>query len=181
MNKIIIALSIIVPLLVAILFFTVKIESSSTWVHNLPLFNASINGTTAIVLVMAVFFIKKGNEKWHKRLMGVSFVLGALFLISYIIYHASVPSTKFGDINGDGIIQPSELAQIGSMRYIYLGILLSHILMAVAALPFILTAFVYGLKDQRTKHKKIVRFTFPIWLYVSITGVIVYLFISPYY
>ena len=182
MNKIVIGiLSVVVPSLVAILFFAIKTETEAEWVYMLPTINAFFNGTTAVVLVLAVYFIKSGNEKAHKQLMQMAFVLGALFLVSYIIYHASVPSTKFGDSNGDGILQAEELAAIGSMRVVYLGILLSHILMAVIALPLILFAFVFALTDKRDKHRKIVRFTFPIWLYVSITGVVVYLLISPYY
>ncbi len=182
MNKlVIIGLSVVVPLLVAILFFTIESESEAVWVHSLPLVNASLNGTTAIVLMLAVFFIKRGNEQVHKRLMLTAFVLGVLFLGSYVTYHASVPSTKFGDVNGDGVVDANELLEIGSMRMVYLGLLLSHILMAVAALPLILMAFNYGLKGDRAKHRKMVKFTFPVWLYVAITGVLVYLLISPYY
>jgi len=182
MNKyIIIALSIIVPSLVAVLFFTTDSESSAAWVHNLPGVNATLNGSTAIILVLAVYFIKQGKEVVHKRLMGVAFVLGVLFLLSYVTYHASVPSTKFGDANGDGVVDANELLEIGSLRIAYLGLLISHIIMAVVALPLILLAFNYGLKNDRVKHRKYVRFTFPVWLYVSVTGVLVYLLISPYY
>ena len=182
MNKIIIGvLSVIVPSLVALLFFNVNTYSEAAWVYYLPSLNAILNGTTAVVLVLAVYFIKKGNEKMHQNLMQLAFVLGALFLMSYIVYHASVPSTKFGDSNGDGILQPEELLKIGISRTVYLVVLLSHIVAALIALPLILTAFVYALTDKREKHKRIVRFTFPVWLYVSITGVGVYLLISPYY
>ncbi len=182
MNKfIIIALSIIVPGLVAVLFFTTETETSATWVRSLPLVNATLNGSTAVILVLAVYFIKQGNEVVHKRLMGTAFVLGVLFLVSYVTYHASVPSTKFGDVNGDGIVDTAELIEIGSLRIAYLGLLISHIIMAVVALPLILLAFNYGLKGDRDKHRKYVKFTFPVWLYVAITGVLVYLLISPYY
>lgn len=182
MNKyIIIILSIIVPSLVAILFFTTDSTSSATWVNSLPLVNATLNGSTAIILVLAVYFIKQGNEVIHKRLMVTAFALGVLFMVSYVTYHASVPSTKFGDANGDGLVDAGELFEIGSMRMVYLGLLLSHILMAVVALPLILLAFNYGLKNDRVKHRKYVRFTFPVWLYVAFTGVLVYLLISPYY
>ena len=178
---IIIALSIIVPVLVATLFVTTKSDSAATCVHNLPLLNAIFNGSTATILVLAVYFVKQGNELAHKRLMGIAFVLGVLFMVSYVTYHASVPSTKFGDANGDGVVDAHELLEIGSMRVVYLGVLLSHILMAVVALPLILIAFNYGLKNDRVKHRKFVKFTFPVWLYVSITGVVVYFLISPYY
>lgn len=182
MNKVVIGiLSVVVPLLVAILFFTTKTELDAAWLHMLPAVNATLNGTTAIILLLAFYSIKNKNEKRHEKLMKTAFVLGALFLISYVLYHATVPSTKYGDLNGDGILQTSELAAAGTMRSVYLGLLLSHILTAVVALPLILTAFVYALNNKRDKHRKIVKFTFPIWLYVSITGVLVYLMINPYY
>lgn len=182
MNKtIIIILSIVVPLVIATLFFSINTATDALWIHSLPLVNAVINGVCALVLVSAVYFIKSGNENTHKALMKLAFVLGFLFIISYVTYHASVPSTKFGDLNGNGVLETIELEEIGSMRIVYLALLLSHILMAVLALPLILTAFAYGLKGERVKHKKIVKFTFPVWLYVSITGVLVYLLISPYY
>jgi len=182
MNKyIIIIFSVVVPVLIAALFFTIDTATNAQWVHSLPLVNASINGANAIVLIMAVYFVKNGNEQFHKLLMKVAFVLGLLFMVSYVTYHSSVPSTVFGDINGDGTLQDIERAEIGGMRTVYIVLLLSHILMAAMALPLILTAFAYALKDNREKHRKIVRFTFPVWLYVSITGVIVYLLISPYY
>lgn len=113
--------------------------------------------------------------------MSSAFVLGSLFLISYIIYHATIDSTVFGDINGDGIVSEDELAEIGMLRRVYLFVLLSHILLSIVVVPFVLFAFYYSLTDKIEKHKKVVKFTFPIWLYVSITGVIAYLFISPYY
>ena len=182
MNKIVIGiLSVVVPLVIALLFFTIETATTADWIHSLPLVNASLNASTAITLIMAVYFIKNGNEIVHKRLMAIAFFLGVLFMVSYITYHSAVPSTRFGDINGDGTVDANELLQIGSMRLVYLGLLLSHILMAVIALPLILTAFTYGLKGNREKHRKIVRFAFPVWLYVSVTGVLVYLFISPYY
>lgn len=182
MNKIVIGvLSVAVPLLVALLFFNVKSEANAAWLHMLPTVNASLNGTTTIVLIAALVFIKNGNEKRHKQMMKLAFVLGSLFLVSYILYHASVPSTIFGDTNGDGILQPSEKLAVGTMRSLYLGVLLSHILLAVIALPLILMAFYYALNNNRAKHRKIVKFTFPIWMYVSITGVLVYILISPYY
>lgn len=182
MNKtIIIIFSLVVPILIATLFITIDTQTDVLWVHFLPLVNALLNATTAVVLVLAVYLIKNGNEKAHKLLMKIAFVLGLLFMVSYVTYHSSVPSTIFGDINGDGELQVSEKIEIGAIRTVYIVLLLSHILMAVVALPLILTAFMYALKDNREKHKKIVRFTFPVWLYVSITGVLVYVLISPYY
>lgn len=182
MNKVVIAvLSIAVPLVVALLFFNVKTEAEAAWLHLLPVVNAGLNGTTSVVLIAALYFIKNGNEKKHQQMMKLAFVLGALFLASYVLYHATVPTTIFGDINGDGILQSSEKLDVGTLRSFYLGILLSHILLAVIALPMILMAFYYGLNNKRTQHKKLVRFAFPIWMYVSVTGVLVYILISPYY
>lgn len=182
MNKIIIGiLSVAIPVVVALLFFTTKTEVDIEWLHKLPALNATLNGTTSVVLLLALYFIKNGNEKRHEQMMKLAFVLGAMFLVSYVLYHATVPSTLFGDSNGDGTLQSSEKLSVGSMRSVYLGILLSHILLAVIALPLILTAFFHGLKGNRVKHRKIVKFTFPIWMYVSLTGVVVYFLISPYY
>lgn len=182
MNKYaIIIFSVVVPVLIAVLFFTVDTSTDAEWIHNLPMLNASLNGVSAVVLILAVYFVKNGNEHFHKLLMKLAFVLGLLFMVSYVTYHSSVPSTVFGDSSGDGILQDIEKAEIGGLRTGYIVLLLSHILMAAMALPLILTAFAYALKDNREKHRKIVRFTFPVWLYVSITGVIVYLLISPYY
>ncbi len=173
--------SIIVPLLVAFLFFTTQGSKAPDWVHYLPLLNACINGTTALLLIVAIRQVKNGNKKLHQRLMTIAFVLGVVFLVSYVTYHALVPSTRYGDINHDGVLQVAEKQAAGALRTIYLGLLLSHILAAVAALPFILTAFTFALKQEFAKHRKWVRFAFPLWLYVAITGVAVYVMISPYY
>lgn len=180
--RLITIVSIVIPIAVAILLFMpVKILSGSDWVKLLPHINAAINSITAILLVSAVVMIKKGNIEMHKKLMTSAFILGSLFLISYIIYHATIDSTVFGDTNGDGLVSEEELATVGIMRRVYLIVLLSHILLSIVVVPFVLFAFYYSLTDKIEKHKRIVKFTFPIWLYVSITGVIAYLFISPYY
>ncbi len=182
MNKyVIIIFSVLVPVLIGTLFFTIDSTTDAQWVYYLPVVNALLNGINAVVLVLAVYFVKNGNEKVHKMLMQTAFVLGLLFMVSYVTYHSSVPSTVFGDINGDGTLQDIERAETGGMRTVYIVLLLSHIVMAAMALPLILTAFTYALKDNREKHRKIVRFTFPVWLYVSFTGVLVYILISPYY
>lgn len=174
-------LSFAIPVVVAILIFVPQKLSLGSWVKLLPHINAVINSLTSVFLLLAVYFIKKGNIRIHKQLMSYALVLGSLFLVSYVLYHSSVPSTKFGDINHDGVVQDSELTQLGSSRTIYLAFLLSHIGLSIVVVPFVLLAFYYSLSAQIDKHKKIVRFTFPIWLYVSVTGVIVYFMISPYY
>jgi putative membrane protein len=182
-NKaIIIIISVLVPMLVAFLFVNTEEQALvSGWIYRLPHLNALINGSTAIILMLGVWLIKNGNEKWHRVAMLTAFVLGAVFLVSYIIYHSSVPSTVFGDINHDNELDVSELAMLGNMRLIYLILLLAHILMAIVALPFVLLAVYYAIIDNRTKHRKIVRYTFPVWLFVAISGVLVYFMISPYY
>jgi len=179
---IIIAISVIVPTVVALLFlFTTDTISGNSWIRQLPLLNVSINSLTAIVLVLAVIMIKRGKEKAHRSLMLTAFLLGAIFLVSYITYHASVPSTVFGDVDHDGVLSASEQDLLGNSRVIYLVILLAHILMAITGLPLVLLAVYYGLTDNRKAHKKVVRFTFPVWLFISLSGVVVYFLISPFY
>ena len=182
-NKIIlIVISILVPAVVASLFLFRTTEANlGSWVYSLPQLNVTLNATTIVLLIAALIMIKKGKEKAHRNLMLTALFLGTLFLISYITYHASVPSTVYGDLNHDHTLSQSELMVVGSWRSVYLVLLLSHILVAVSGLPLVLIAVYHGLKGNRTAHKKIVKFTFPVWLYISITGVIVYFLISPYY
>lgn len=161
-------IAILVPLVVAVLLFMPsKLDVASEWVFFLPHLNAVINTAATVALVLALVFIKKNNIELHKASMTVAFGLGAVFLVSYVIYHASAESTVFG---GEGWIRP-----------VYYFILISHIILAAIALFPILLAYYYGYTDQRAKHKKIVKFAYPIWLYVTVTGVLVYLMISPYY
>ena len=147
----------------------------------LPKLNAILNGTCSVLLLVSLYFIRQGKITIHKRINILAFSLSSLFLVSYIIFHWLAPETKFGDLNGDHIVSPDEKAAAGSARYIYYVILISHIILAAGVLPLILLSFYRGLQMQVAKHKKLVRWTFPIWLYVTVTGVIVYLLISPYY
>lgn len=180
--RIIYAISILIPLVVAILLFLPsKLDLDITWVKMLPGFHALVNSLTVVVLLAALIAIKKQNIELHRKLMMSAFFLGLLFLISYVLYHSSVDSVKFGDLDHDGIVSSEEKEIAGGTRMMYLGILASHILLSIAVVPFVLLAFYYALTDQINKHKKIVKFTFPVWMYVSITGVIVYLLIKPYY
>jgi putative membrane protein len=161
-------IAVIVPILVAILLFMPsKIEVASDWVYFLPHLNAVINSAATVALIAGVMFIKNGKIDYHRAAMTAAFGLGAIFLVSYVIYHATAESTTFG---GEGWIRP-----------VYYFILITHIVFAAVALFPILLAYYYGYTDQRAKHKKVVKFAFPIWLYVTVTGVIVYLMISPYY
>jgi putative membrane protein len=175
-------ISVLIPVVVALLLFVPQTgKLGDIDVSILPHINALLNSATAACLIVAYFFIKNRNEELHRRLMMTAFVLSCLFLVSYVVYHFQAPSTKFGDINGDGILSETELAEVGIMRGIYLIILLTHILLAIVVVPFVLIAFYFALSKQINRHRKIVKFAFPIWLYVAITGVIVYLMISPYY
>ncbi|MFP4089721.1 MAG: DUF420 domain-containing protein [Cyclobacteriaceae bacterium] len=180
--KLIWVLSLVVPLLVAVLLFMpTKLDLGGDWVKWLPHFNAVINSATSLALIAGLVYIKQKKIKQHRNSMMAAFVLGGLFLISYVIYHSTSESTVFGDINGNGLLEASESAAIGSQRIVYLVILLSHIVLAAIVLPFVLLALYYALANKIERHRKVVRFAYPIWLYVSVSGVIVYLMISPYY
>lgn len=164
----IVGISIVIPLAVAVLLFMpTKITTLGDWVYFLPHLNAVINTAASVALLVGLIFVKKKQYNYHGATMTVAFALGAVFLISYVIYHGAAESTSFG---GEGLI-----------RLIYYFLLITHIVFAAVALFPILFAYYYGYTNQREKHRKVVKFAYPIWLYVSITGVIVYLMISPYY
>ncbi|WP_421869003.1 DUF420 domain-containing protein [Marinoscillum sp.] len=175
--------SVVIPVVVAVLLFApINLSlGDQGWVRALPGVNAVINSLTAVLLIAALIAIKKKNIRLHRTLMLSALVLGTLFLVSYVIYHASTTSTVFGDVDHDGVLSSAEKAELGSMRGIYLFTLLSHIGLSIVVVPFVLLAFYYALSNQISRHQKIVKYTFPVWLYVSITGVLVYLMISPYY
>lgn len=181
-QNIILFFSIFIPLAVALLLFIPgKLTISGNWNLLLPHINGSINAITSLVLLFGFVMIKYQNRAMHKMAMSTAFFLGVLFLISYILYHTTTPSTVFGDLNHDGVLDNEEALKIGSFRLVYLLILLSHILLAIIVVPFVLFAFYFALTEKYDRHRKVVRFTLPIWLYVSISGVVVYLLIRPYY
>lgn len=168
-NLPIIIVSILIPIVVAILF-TVKLKDFGIDVEPLtflPPIYATINGITAILLITAVISIKNGKRKLHERLMTSAIACSVLFLVMYVAYHMTSDSTKFG---GEGII-----------RIVYFIILISHIALSVIIIPFVLYTYVRALSGNFERHKKLARITFPLWLYVAVTGVIVYLMIAPYY
>ena len=168
-KKLIIAVSIVIPVVVAILF-GVKLKDFGFDVEPLsflPPIYATTNGFTAILLIFAVIAIKNGNRKLHERLMTSAIALSLAFLVMYVAYHMTADSTKFG---GEGIV-----------RYVYFFILITHIVLSIAIIPMVLITYVRALSQNFDKHKKLARITFPIWLYVAVTGVVVYLMISPYY
>ncbi|RYE36136.1 MAG: DUF420 domain-containing protein [Sphingobacteriaceae bacterium] len=152
-----------------------------SFTYYLPMLNAVLNGTCSILLLLSLYFIRQKNIVMHKRINITAFVLSSLFLVSYIIFHYLAPETKYGDLNGDHIVSETEKMAAGSLRYVYYTILISHIILAAIVLPLILFSFNFALQNQILRHKKIVRWTWPIWFYVTVTGVIVYLMISPYY
>tara|TARA_R110002049_G_scaffold293731_2_gene478982 strand:- start:29140 stop:29673 length:534 start_codon:yes stop_codon:yes gene_type:complete len=163
-NKWIVALSIIIPVAVAALF-GIKIDVQLPVF--LPPIYASVNAVTALVLVLAFIAIQNKKIKLHRRLMTFAIILSLAFLVMYIAYHMTSDSTKFG---GEGVI-----------KYVYYFILITHIIMSVIVIPFVLITYARAITNHIEKHKKIARITFPLWLYVAITGVVVYIMISPYY
>jgi putative membrane protein len=156
-------------------------ESFPDFIYGLPLLNAILNGSCALLLIFSLIAIKQRNIALHKKLNLSAFFLSALFLISYVTAHYFIPDTKYGDADHNGIMSASESLAVSGIKPLYLIILLSHILLAVIVLPMVLLSFYYGLSDQREKHKKLTRYSYPVWLYVTISGVVVYLMISPYY
>lgn len=164
-NKWIVILSIAIPIVVAVLF-TVKIPNVEP-LSFLPPIYAAINAMTALVLAVALWAVKNRKLKLHENLMKFAIALSVAFLAMYVAYHMTSDSTKFG---GEGAV-----------KYVYYFILLTHILLSVVVIPFVLITYVRAITNNIERHKKIARITFPIWLYVAITGVIVYVMISPYY
>ena len=164
-NKWVVVLSIAIPLVVAALF-GIKIPNVEPLTFLPPIY-ASINAFTALILVLAFMAIRRKNIQLHKKLMKMAIVLSALFLGMYMAYHMTSDSTKFG---AEGLI-----------KYLYYFILITHILMSIVVIPFVLITFVRAITNNIERHKKIARITFPLWLYVAISGVLVYIMISPYY
>ena len=163
-NKLIVALSIIIPVAVAALF-GIKIDAELPVF--LPPIYASINALTALILVLAFLAIQKKKIKVHERLIKFAIVLSIMFLLLYIAYHITSESTKYG---GEGFV-----------KYLYYFILITHILLSIIVIPFVLITYVRAITNNIEKHKKIAKITFPLWLYVAITGVVIFIMISPYY
>jgi len=163
-NKVIVILSVAIPLAVAALF-GVKIDLELPFF--LPPIYATINAITALVLIMAYVAIFNKKIKLHQRLMQTAIALSLIFLVMYVLYHMTSDSTKFG---GEDIIKST-----------YYIILITHIILSVIVIPFVLTTYVRAITNNIERHKKIARITFPIWLYVAVSGVLVYIMISPYY
>lgn len=166
-NALIYIVGVVLALAVGVIYLTPKMDMSGTWMDVLPTVNAFINGLVSLLLVAGLVLIKNGQRRAHERVMTASIVLSALFLVSYVAYHITHESTSFG---GEGWI-----------RTVYFVILLTHIVLAAVITPLVLITFVRALSQRFDKHRKIARITWPLWFYVSVSGVIVYLMISPYY
>ncbi|MGB1444535.1 MAG: DUF420 domain-containing protein [Flavobacteriaceae bacterium] len=164
-KNLIIAVSILIPVVVALLF-RVRLEGVQPFTFLPPIY-AAINGYTAVILMIALWAIKKRKITLHEQLMKTAIGLSLSFLVMYVIYHLTSDPTPYG---GEGW-----------MKTLYYFILISHILLSVAIIPLVLISFVRAISQQFTSHRKIARITFPIWLYITITGVIIYIMISPYY
>jgi len=143
--------------------------------------NAVLNSLVTLLLIVALIAVKKGKYELHRNLMLTALILSILFLTSYICHHLFAGETKFGDVDHDGIVSELEKANAGSMRLVYFIILITHIPLAGLIMPFVLFTAYRAMIGEWPRHRKLARITWPIWLYVSITGVLVYLLISPYY
>ncbi len=165
LNTLITVVSIVVPVVVALLF-TVKIPNVERLGFLPPLY-ASINALTAFLLIIALWAILNGKRRLHQNLMTTCIGLSVLFLVMYIAYHMTSDSTSFG---GEGVI-----------RYVYFFILVSHIFLSIVIIPLVLKTYTFAYLKNFKSHRKWAKITFPIWLYVAISGVVVYLMISPYY
>lgn len=166
-NRFINTLSIAIPVAVAVLLGIRQKVDLGDWTSYLPHINGIINSVTSILLLAGFYFIRQKNVEAHKRTMLAAFTLGSLFLVSYVLYHLTNESTPFG---GEGWVRP-----------VYYFLLISHIVLSIVVVWFVLRAVYFALSGQILKHKQTVKYAYPIWLYVSITGVIVYLMIKPYY
>ncbi|GAB3577116.1 DUF420 domain-containing protein [Spirosoma luteolum] len=166
-NRIINLLSLAIPITVAVLLGIRQKVDLGSWTSYLPHLNAVINGVTSVLLLVGFYFIRQKNVAAHRRTMLMAFTLGAIFLVSYVLYHLTNESTPFG---GQGVIRP-----------VYYFLLITHIGLSIVVVWFVLRAVYFAVSGQIARHRQVVKWAFPIWLYVSTTGVIVYWLIKPYY
>ncbi|QCR21027.1 DUF420 domain-containing protein [Pontibacter sp. SGAir0037] len=164
---IIAVLSVVIPIVVALLFFMPKARNHDIDVTNLPGFHAILNSLTAVALVIGYYNIKRRNTRAHRNAMIVAFSLSSVFLVSYVTYHFLGERTVYG---GEGLL-----------KGFYYFVLLTHIVLAIVIVPLVLLSMYFGITEQHARHRRISRWTFPLWLYVAVTGVLVYVLISPYY
>ena len=150
-------------------------------VHVFAAINAALNSMVAVLLIGALYAVKTKHYLLHKRMMMTALVLSILFLVSYITHHLLAGDTRFGDLNHDGLLSEAEKLQAGGMRIAYFLLLITHIILATLILPIILVTAYRGLTGEFSTHRKIARYTWPLWFYVAVTGPVVYWMISPYY
>lgn len=180
-NIFIITVSVIVFAAVTALA-SIKIEVNLPFdVHIFALANATINSIVSVLLLAALWAVRKRNYVLHKNIMLIAIVLSVLFLVSYIAHHLLTDATKFGDLDHDGKLSDIEKAKVGAVRYVYVILLLLHIFLAAIIMPFVLFTAYRALTGEYSRHKKLARFTWPIWFFVAVSGVVVYLMIQPYY
>jgi len=175
--------SFVIPVAVALLF-TVKVQDLGLDVRplsELPPIYATINALTAILLLVSVWSIKRGMKALHQRLNTLALACSVLFLLLYVAYHSTAAATYFGDVNHDMLVDETEKAAVGAARWVYLLILLSHIGLSIVILPIVLYTFHFAWNQEWDKHRRWAKWAFPLWLYVAVTGVLVYWMISPYY
>ena len=181
-TRAIIIVSVAIPAAVAFLILGPQSKLNLGFnTHSLPLFHAILNSSTAILLLASLYFIKNGQVTAHKRANWIAVVLSVVFLVSYVTYHATNASTRFGDLNHDGLLSDAEKQQAGALRYVYYFILSSHIILSAIIIPFVLFTMQRAYQEKFDKHRRLAKITWPMWLYVAITGVVVYVMISPYY
>jgi putative membrane protein len=176
-KKLIIAVSIVIPLVVGALF-RIRIPGDLSF---LPPIYAGFNAATALLLILALFMVKQGKIELHRFFIRLALLLSLLFLVCYVAYHLTSDPTQYGDLNHDHILSDAEKASAGTWRTIYFVTLISHIGLSMVVIPMVLYAYLFAWAGQYEAHKKLVRFAYPIWLYVAITGVVVYWMISPFY
>lgn len=177
-KRLIIFVSILIPILVSILF-SVKIPGVN--LSFLPPIYVSINAITAILLVWALVAIKMKKIKLHESLMKISMFLTLLFLIGYVAYHITSESAVYGDLNGDGIRDAAERVAVGNSLYVYLFVLTSHIVLTPFITPLVLFTYLFAYQKDFQKHRRLAHFAWPVWFYIAVSGVVIYLMISPYY
>lgn len=177
-KRIIWILSIVIPIAVAALF---KVELKGYDLSFLPPIYATINGVTAILLIAALIAVKNKKLKLHENIIKTALGCSVLFLLMYVAYHITSETTLYGDINHNGLVSENEKQYIKGSIGVYYFILISHIVLSVVVIPLVLFTYLRARLKNFEAHKKIARYTFPLWLYVAISGVIVYFMISPFY
>lgn len=177
-KKLILLVSVVIPIVVGILFTMKKIPGNLSF---LPPIYAGFNAATAMLLISALVAIKNGWVEVHRMFVRLALMLSLLFLVCYVAYHLTSDPTYYGDIDHNGILSEAEKIKAGSWRIIYFITLISHVGLSMVVIPLVLFSYLNAWAGNYEKHKQLVRFSFPIWLYVAITGVLVYWMISPYY